>query len=73
LSGIISQHLTDGIATQFDFDSFICKSDLPEDDPKVRKPDIGRARKLLGWEPKVDRSEGLKRTLAYFLGRVRVS
>ncbi len=39
---------------------------LPQDDPKVRKPDIGRARQLLGWEPKIDRHEGLKRTLAFF-------
>src|SRR6266404_5614178 len=44
---------------------------LPEDDPKVRKPDIGRARKLLGWEPKIDRHEGLKRTLRYFQERVQ--
>jgi len=39
---------------------------LPEDDPKVRKPDITRARTLLGWEPKVPRAEGLARTLEYF-------
>lgn len=39
---------------------------LPTDDPKVRRPDITRARTLLGWEPKVDRSDGLRRTLAYF-------
>ena len=39
---------------------------LPEDDPKVRKPDISLARKLLGWEPKVPRSDGLRRTLEYF-------
>jgi len=39
---------------------------LPEDDPKVRQPDITRARTLLGWEPKVDLEEGLKTTLAYF-------
>jgi dTDP-glucose 4,6-dehydratase len=39
---------------------------LPEDDPKVRQPDISRARQLLKWEPKVERSDGLKRTLAYF-------
>jgi len=39
---------------------------LPSDDPKVRKPDISLAKKLLGWEPKVDRSEGLARTLEYF-------
>ncbi len=44
---------------------------LPQDDPKVRKPDIARARQLLGWEPKVGRHEGLKRTLAYFQGKVQ--
>jgi dTDP-glucose 4,6-dehydratase len=43
---------------------------LPQDDPKVRKPDISRARKLLGWEPRIDRHEGLKRTLAYFQAQV---
>ena len=43
---------------------------LPQDDPKVRKPDIGRARSLLGWEPKIDRAEGLRRTLAYFQARI---
>ncbi len=41
---------------------------LPEDDPKVRQPDISRARDLLGWEPKVGLREGLERTLAYFSG-----
>lgn len=39
---------------------------LPKDDPKQRKPDITKAQEILGWEPKVDRSEGLKRTLEYF-------
>ena len=39
---------------------------LPEDDPKVREPDITRARKELGWEPKVPRADGLKRTIEYF-------
>src|SRR5713101_3182032 len=45
---------------------------LPVDDPKVRQPDITRARKLLGWEPRVTLDEGLPRTLDYFkkkLGR----
>jgi dTDP-glucose 4,6-dehydratase len=45
---------------------------LPEDDPKVRQPDIGRARARLGWEPRVETDEGLKLTLAWFrekLGR----
>lgn len=40
--------------------------DLPEDDPKKRKPNIGLAREVLDWEPKVARSEGLQVTLKYF-------
>jgi len=39
---------------------------LPQDDPKQRQPNISRARKLLGWEPKVPLAEGLKKTVAYF-------
>jgi dTDP-glucose 4,6-dehydratase len=39
---------------------------LPEDDPKQRRPDITRARELLGWEPKVERKEGLRITYEYF-------
>lgn len=39
---------------------------LPENDPTQRRPDIGRARELLGWEPKVPLDEGLVRTIAYF-------
>jgi dTDP-glucose 4,6-dehydratase len=39
---------------------------LPEDDPKVRQPDITLARRLLGWEPKVSLHEGLTKTVAYF-------
>ena len=46
--------------------SKIVFKDLPENDPKVRQPDISKAEKLLGWKPQVKRSEGLKRTLAYF-------
>jgi dTDP-glucose 4,6-dehydratase len=43
---------------------------LPEDDPKVRQPDISLARELLGWEPKIEVREGLKRTIEYFSGVV---
>lgn len=50
--------------------SEIVHKPLPQDDPRVRKPDISRARKLLGWEPKVDRHEGMKRTLEFFRGKV---
>mgnify|MGYP000129273107 CR=1 FL=1 len=40
--------------------------ELPQDDPLQRQPDISLAKELLGWEPKVDRSEGMKSTLDYF-------
>ena len=40
---------------------------LPEDDPKVRQPDITRAKNILGWSPLVDRKEGLKITIKYFM------
>ena len=40
--------------------------DLPEDDPKQRRPDISKAKKLLSWEPKVGLEEGLEKTIAYF-------
>jgi dTDP-glucose 4,6-dehydratase len=45
---------------------------LPEDDPKVRQPDITRARTLLGWEPKVSLEEGLTKTLDYFRKKVAI-
>ena len=43
---------------------------LPQDDPKQRKPDITKAKKLLKWEPQVPLAEGLKKTIAYFRTRV---
>jgi dTDP-glucose 4,6-dehydratase len=39
---------------------------LPKDDPKQRQPDITRAKEILGWEPKINRAEGLRKTLEYF-------
>ena len=44
----------------------IIQQPLPQDDPKQRRPDIAKAREILGWEPKVSRSEGLKITWDYF-------
>lgn len=49
-------------------DQKIIYKDLPKDDPKQRQPDISKAKAILGWEPKVDRSEGLKKTYDYFKG-----
>jgi dTDP-glucose 4,6-dehydratase len=46
--------------------SRIVREPLPVDDPKVRRPDITRARALLGWEPRVPVREGLTRTIEYF-------
>ena len=43
---------------------------LPVDDPKVRQPDISRAKKVLGWEPKVDFDKGIRETIEFFRGRV---
>ena len=43
---------------------------LPTDDPKVRQPDITRARTLLGWEPKVPLEEGLVKTIEYFRTKI---
>ena len=50
--------------------SKIIFKDLPVDDPKQRQPDITRAREILGWEPKISRSEGLIPTLEYFKKKV---
>jgi dTDP-glucose 4,6-dehydratase len=47
--------------------SRIVRLPLPEDDPKVRQPDVSRARTALGWEPKVDVRDGLRRTVAWFM------
>jgi dTDP-glucose 4,6-dehydratase len=43
---------------------------LPQDDPRVRRPDIERARRLLGWEPRIDRHEGLRPTLEHFRNKM---
>ncbi|MCA0387421.1 MAG: SDR family oxidoreductase [Bacteroidetes bacterium] len=47
--------------------------DLPEDDPKVRQPDISRANNILGWSPKVDRRSGILKTIDYFKQQLKHS
>ncbi len=53
-----------------DSTSTITHDPLPEDDPKSRRPDISLASRLLDWSPKVDREEGLRRTLVYVLEKI---
>lgn len=52
--------------------SFITPTDMRiKDDPKVRQPDISKARRILNWEPKVELKDGLSKTIAYFKSRVQ--
>ncbi|MDQ1267300.1 MAG: dTDP-glucose 4,6-dehydratase [Bacteroidota bacterium] len=53
--------------------SQIIFKELPDDDPKVRQPNITKAREILGWEPKINRKEGLKKTLDYFRKALKIS
>jgi len=65
-SEITLQQFAEEVITLTGSKSKIIYEPLPQDDPKQRQPDITKARNILGWEPKVDRSEGLKYTLDYF-------
>lgn len=65
-SEITLQQFAEEVQTLTGTQAPIVYKPLPQDDPKQRKPDISKAKELLGWEPTVERSEGLKRTLAYF-------
>ena len=60
------RELAEVVLQETESDSFIELLPLPEDDPKVRKPDITVARSVLGWEPHVSLRDGLRRTIPYF-------
>ncbi|MFH1010097.1 MAG: UDP-glucuronic acid decarboxylase family protein [bacterium] len=54
-------------------DTPIVHQSLPEDDPKVRRPDVTKAREVLGWEPKISIEEGLKKTVEWFRQKVQMA
>jgi dTDP-glucose 4,6-dehydratase len=60
--------LAERIIAMTDSGSRIVYRPLPEDDPRLRRPDIALARELLGWEPEVNLEEGLGRTIEYYRG-----
>jgi dTDP-glucose 4,6-dehydratase len=64
------RQLADLVLRMTDSKSVLEQRPLPIDDPKVRQPDITRARALLGWEPKVELEEGLSRTIDYFRAQI---
>ncbi|MCM2256161.1 MAG: SDR family oxidoreductase [Vicinamibacteria bacterium] len=66
------RQLAETIITITGSKSRIVSRPLPADDPKVRQPDITRARTILGWEPKVSLHEGLTPTIAYFRERLGI-
>ncbi|GAB7013716.1 NAD-dependent epimerase/dehydratase family protein [Halolamina salina] len=60
------RELAEIVIEVLDADSDTVRRELPEDDPELRRPDIGRAQELLGWEPTVGLEEGLERTAEQF-------
>jgi len=60
------QQLADLVLEMTGSRSTIERRPLPQDDPKVRRPDISRAKRVLGWEPTIQLREGLGRTIAFF-------
>lgn len=68
---ITIKQFAEEVLKYIDTESQIIYHDLPEDDPKVRQPNIERAKSILGWQPKINRSEGLKITIDYFKNIVK--
>ena len=66
------QQMAEKILQATDSRSKIVYTPLPEDDPKVRQPNIEKAKKYLNWEPKVKLEEGLKATIKYFLEQLKI-
>ena len=67
---MIIKQIAETIIEMTDSKSRLAYKPLPEDDPKVRRPDITKAQTLLGGKPKVDLREGLTKTIDYFRTKV---
>ena len=65
------KEIADTIISMTGSTSRVIYRDLPTDDPKQRRPDITRARELLGWEPKVQLEEGLIKTIEYLRTKIQ--
>lgn len=66
------RELADAVLSKIDTNSKVVEEPLPSDDPTQRKPDISLAQKVLGWNPEIELSEGLDRTIPYFKTRIGV-
>ena len=66
------RELADAVLFKIDTNSKLVEEPLPSDDPTQRKPDISLAQKVLGWNPEIELSEGLDRTIPYFKTRIGV-
>jgi UDP-glucuronate decarboxylase len=64
------KNLAELVVTKTKSKSKIIFHELPQDDPKQRKPDITKARNILNWEPKTDIDQGLENTIKYFKTKV---
>ena len=60
------RELADAVLSKIDTNSKVVEEPLPSDDPTQRKPDISLAQKILGWNPEIELSEGLDRSIPYF-------
>ena len=66
------RELADAVLSKIDTNSKVVEEPLPSDDPTQRKPDISLAQKVLGWNPGIELSEGLDRTIPYFKTHIGV-
>jgi UDP-glucuronate decarboxylase len=64
------KNLADLVIAKTKSKSQVIFHELPQDDPKQRKPDISKARDILNWEPKIDIDQGLENTIKYFKTKV---